>query len=93
MDRYSDTKKAGILGIFANIFLLLIKGFIGFITNSQAMIADAANSAGDIFASLMTFIGNKIASEPQDKTHNFRAWQSWICFFIFNKYCYDFSIC
>lgn len=35
------------------------------------MIADAANSAGDIFASLMTFIGNKIASEPQDKTHNF----------------------
>lgn len=35
------------------------------------MIADAANSAGDIFASLMTFIGNKIASEPQDKSHNF----------------------
>lgn len=26
---------------------------------------------GDIFASLMTFIGNKIASEPDDKSHNF----------------------
>lgn len=26
---------------------------------------------GDIFASLMTFIGNKIASEPDDRTHNF----------------------
>jgi len=71
MNRYSDTKKAGIAGIFANIFLLLIKGFIGFVTASQAMIADAANSASDIFASLMTFIGNKIASEPQDDTHNF----------------------
>lgn len=71
MNRYSDTKKAGIAGILANIFLLLIKGFIGFVTSSQAMIADAANSAGDIFASLMTFIGNKIASEPQDDTHNF----------------------
>lgn len=35
------------------------------------MIADAANSAGDIFASLMTFIGNKIASEPRDENHNF----------------------
>lgn len=35
------------------------------------MIADAANSAGDIFASLMTFIGNKIASVPQDADHNF----------------------
>ena len=35
------------------------------------MIADAANSAGDIFASLMTFIGNKIAREPNDDSHNF----------------------
>ena len=35
------------------------------------MIADCINSAGDIFASLMTFIGNKIASAPGDETHNF----------------------
>ncbi len=40
-------------------------------SGSQAMIADAANSAGDIFASAMTFIGNKIASEPRDDGHNF----------------------
>ena len=70
MDRFSKTKIAGILGILGNIFLLIIKGIIGFLTNSQAMIADAANSAGDIFASFMTFIGNKIASEPKDDTHN-----------------------
>lgn len=71
MDRYTVTKKAGFLGILGNLFLLIIKGSIGFITNSQAMIADSANSAGDIFASLMTWIGNKIASEPQDESHNF----------------------
>lgn len=71
MDRYNSTKKAGILGIFGNIFLLIIKGMVGFASHSQAMIADAANSAGDIFASLMTFIGNHIASEPGDKSHNF----------------------
>lgn len=70
-ERFKSTKRAGILGVFGNIFLLIIKGTIGFICNSQAMIADAANSAGDIFASLMTFIGNKIASEPQDESHNF----------------------
>ena len=34
------------------------------------MIADSVNSAGDIFASLMTFIGNKIASAPKDEDHN-----------------------
>ena len=70
MDRYKQTKIAGILGIIGNIFLLIIKGIIGIMTNSQAMIADSANSAGDIFASFMTFVGNKIASEPKDDTHN-----------------------
>ena len=70
-NRFSQTKKVGILGILGNIFLLLIKGFIGFTTKSQAMIADSINSAGDIFASLMTFIGNKISSAPKDEDHNF----------------------
>ena len=71
MDRFDITKRVGTLGIIGNIFLLVIKAVIGFISKSQAMIADAANSAGDIFASLMTAIGNKIASEPSDEDHNF----------------------
>lgn len=71
MDRFKSTKVAGILGIFGNMFLLIIKASIGFITKSQAMIADSVNSASDIFASLMTFIGNKIASKPGDENHNF----------------------
>ena len=71
MDRYKSTKMVGMLGIIGNIFLLIIKATIGFISNSQAMIADSVNSASDIFASLMTFIGNKIASKPGDSDHNF----------------------
>ncbi len=71
MNRFETTKKVGTLGIIGNIFLLIIKIIVGFISKSQAMIADAANSAGDIFASLMTAIGNKIASEPKDEDHNF----------------------
>ena len=71
MDRFESTKRAGIYGTLGNVFLLVIKSIIGFASNSQAMIADAVNSAGDIFASLMTFIGNKIASEPSDESHNF----------------------
>lgn len=69
--RFKQTKKVGILGIVGNVFLLIIKGLIGSATNSQAMIADSFNSAGDIFASLMTFIGNKISSAPHDDDHNF----------------------
>lgn len=63
-------KRAGILGIIGNIFLLIIKATVGFLSKSQAMIADSINSAGDIFASLMTFIGNHIASVPSDEDHN-----------------------
>lgn len=70
MDKNNKIKNAGILGIIGNLFLLIIKGIIGITTKSQAMIADAFNSAGDIFTSLMTFIGNKIASKPSDDDHN-----------------------
>ena len=69
--RDKNIKKVSIIGICANVFLLVIKGIIGFISNSQAMIADSLNSAGDIFASLMASIGNKIASVPGDEDHNF----------------------
>lgn len=69
-DKFETTKKAGIYGIIGNIFLLIIKAIVGFVSKSQSMIADSINSAGDIFASLMTFIGNKIASAPNDEDHN-----------------------
>ncbi|MBO5121166.1 MAG: cation transporter [Bacilli bacterium] len=68
--KYKDIKLASILGIIGNIFLLIIKGIVGIISNSQAMIADSVNSAGDILSSVMTYIGNKIASKPGDDDHN-----------------------
>jgi cation diffusion facilitator family transporter len=70
MDRFESTQKASIFGIIGNIFLLIIKTIVGIMTKSQAMIADSVNSAGDIFSSFMTFVGNKIASKPSDDDHN-----------------------
>ena len=71
MDRYVSGKTVGILGIIGNIFLLIIKAFAGFFSNSQSLIADAFNSAGDIFSSIMTFVGNKISSKDADNNHHF----------------------
>lgn len=69
MDRFKTTKRVAILGIVANIFLLAIKLVAGFFSRSQAMIADGFNSAGDVFASIMTLVGNSIASRPEDSDH------------------------
>ncbi len=63
------TKRVSILGMFANLLLLILKIIVGIASGSQAMIADALNSAGDIFASLMSYIGAKLSSKPSDLDH------------------------
>lgn len=68
--KFKDIKRASIFGIVGNIFLLIIKAIVGLITSSQAMIADSVNSAGDILSSVMTYVGNRIASIPSDDDHN-----------------------
>ena len=70
MDRFKAANRASILGMIGNIFLFLIKVIVGFISNSQAMIADAFNSASDILSSFMTYIGNRVASKDADEDHN-----------------------
>ena len=70
MNRFKQTQIASIFGVLGNLFLLIIKSIIGFMTNSQAMIADSVNSASDIASSLLTFVGNKIASKPRDEDHH-----------------------
>lgn len=70
-NRFKSVRKANIAGILGNVFLLIIKFIVGFLSKSQAMISDAVNSAGDIFASLMSSMGERIARVPKDDSHNF----------------------
>ena len=70
MNRYESTKKVSFLGIVGNVFLLIIKFIVALFSHSEAMMADAINSAGDIFSSIMSYIGNKIAGVPSDDDHN-----------------------
>ena len=69
LERYKTTKRVAVLGITANILLLISKLAVGFSSSSQAMIADGFNSAGDVFASVMTYAGNRISSQPEDQSH------------------------
>ena len=68
-NKSKDIKRVSLLGILFNFILLIIKLLVGFVSKSQAMIADGLNSAGDIFASLMSYVGSVISSKPIDKEH------------------------
>ncbi len=71
MNRYESTKKVSFIGLICNFFLMLLKLIFATISHSEALFADAINSTGDIFSSLMTYIGNRISSAPSDEDHNF----------------------
>lgn len=55
--------------IVGNALLAIIKGLTGYFGNSYALIADAIESTGDIFSSLLVLFGLKYASRPADKNH------------------------
>ncbi|HBI6883198.1 TPA: cation transporter [Clostridium perfringens] len=69
--RYCEANKVTIISILWNIVLAIIKILAGIIGKSNAMISDGAHSASDIISSVGVLIGNKIASIPKDKGHNY----------------------
>lgn len=68
-DRFKKAEFAAWIGIVGNIFLAIIKGFIGYIANSKALIADAVHSASDVVGSLAVLIGLRAAKKPPDEDH------------------------
>src|SRR5690606_36136601 len=57
------------LGIVGNLMLAVMKGLIGLLSGSKALLADAANSASDVAGSLTVLIGLRAAKKPPDKEH------------------------
>ena len=61
--------KTSIIGIVTNIFLVIFKATIGFLSNSIAVILDAVNNLSDALSSVITIIGTKLANKLPDKKH------------------------
>ncbi|MDA8351929.1 MAG: cation diffusion facilitator family transporter [Firmicutes bacterium] len=57
------------VGIVGNLLLAILKGSIGLIANSRALLADAVHSASDVVGSLAVLIGVRVAKVPPDKDH------------------------
>ncbi|MFH1664306.1 MAG: cation diffusion facilitator family transporter [archaeon] len=60
-----------LVNLAGNIFLFLIKIFVGALTGSFALLADAVNSFSDIFSSSIALIAVKISSKEPDEDHPF----------------------
>lgn len=68
-ERFKKAEFAAWVGIIGNIGLAVVKGFIGYIANSKALIADAVHSASDVVGSLAVLIGLRAAQKPPDEDH------------------------
>jgi cation diffusion facilitator family transporter len=61
--------RSTIIGIIVSGVLAIIKGVAGVVGNSYALIADAIESATDIFTSTMLLFGLRWSSRPADEDH------------------------
>lgn len=68
-DRFKQAEFAATLGIVVNIALAVLKGVVGVLANSRALIADAIHSASDVVGSFAVYLGLRAAKEPPDEEH------------------------
>jgi len=52
-----------------NVFLSVLKLFVGLLANSAALVADAVNSISDVLSTIVVMIGVKLGNRVSDKDH------------------------
>ncbi|TVS10997.1 MAG: cation transporter [Planctomycetaceae bacterium] len=70
-DRYRAGWKATMVGIVGNLVLAILKGVIGFLTGSVALVADAFHSVSDTFSSIIVLVGLSYSRLPADHNHHY----------------------
>lgn len=71
--RYRACKKCansvGAANVAANLFLLIVKSYLGVTGGSKALVADAVHSGADLISSVMLLLGLKVARRPADSRY------------------------
>ena len=60
---------SGVTGIVCNLLLCAAKFFIGLLSGSVSITADAVNNLTDAASSVVTIVGFRMAAKPADKDH------------------------
>jgi cation diffusion facilitator family transporter len=61
----------GIVNVIVNTFLMIMKGYLGIVGRSTALVADAIHSSADVVSSVMLVFGLRVARRPADKRYPF----------------------
>ena len=69
MNRLKSIVKVSIIGIITNIFLVIFKAIIGWISGAISIIMDAINNLSDALSSIITIIGMYFSNKAPDKEH------------------------
>ncbi len=56
-------------GIFVNLFLVIVKGIVGIVGHSFALVADAIESGADVLSSIIVLLGLRTAAKAPDEDH------------------------
>lgn len=67
--RSASGRRAGFVGILANIFLCAGKLAVGTLSGSVSITADGLNNLTDASSSVVTLLGFKLAEKPADEDH------------------------
>ena len=62
-------EKIALLSVFANVVLAISKIVVGTVSLSSAILAEGLHSFTDVFASVISYLGIKIAKKPADEKH------------------------
>lgn len=68
-NRERQIVKTSVIGILTNLFLVVVKAFVGLVSGSIAVILDAVNNLSDALSSVVTIIGTKLGAKKPDKKH------------------------
>src|SRR5690349_14341814 len=70
-ERPAARERTARLSVFAAVVLVTIKLAAGLVTGSLGLLAEAAHSATDLIAALLTLFAVRLAVRPADREHHY----------------------
>ena len=68
-DHYSEIRRLTLIGGMLDLFLGFVKVLVGYIGNSQALIADGIHSLSDLITDVLVLVATKHSAQAADEGH------------------------